>query len=224
MYYRGGNLVQYEGELPVCTADITTEKLQWNSVISTKNARYVCLDLALFYLTADLKYYKYMKMPLNLFPQWIVNQYNLTCHAVDGMVRIEMRKAVYGLPQAGILANKKLRSKLEPHGYFEHKNTPSLWYHKTRPISFTLVVDDFGVKYVGKENVEHLIQCLKGAKYKLTKDWSGSLYCGISIDWNYKEGYVDIAMPGYVKKKLQEYEHPLPARMQTCPYSPEPKT
>jgi hypothetical protein len=27
-----------------------------------------------------------------------------------------------------------------------------------------------GVKYVGKENVDHLINCLKSAKYKLTKD------------------------------------------------------
>ena len=86
------------------------------------------------------------------------------------MVHIKIRKAVYGLPQAGILANKKLRIKLEPHGYFEHKNTTGLWYHKTQPILFTLVVDDFGVKYVGKENVDHLINCLKSAKYKLTND------------------------------------------------------
>jgi endonuclease I len=78
-------------------------------------------------------------------------------------------------------------------------------------------VDDFGVKYVGKENVEHLIQCLKGAKYKLTKDWSGSLYCGISIDWNYKEGYVDISMPGYVKKKLHEIQTHTP-----CPHANMP--
>ena len=47
-------------------------------------------------------------MPLNLFPQWIVDQYDLNRHTVDGMVHIEMQKAVYGLPQAGILANKKL--------------------------------------------------------------------------------------------------------------------
>jgi len=153
----GGNLVEYEGELSVRTADITTAKLHWNSVISTKDARYMCLDLALFYLTANLEYYEYMKMPLALFPQWIIEQYYLNKHAKDGMVYIEMRKAVYGLPQAGILANKKLRRKLEPHGYFKHENTPGLWYHISRPISFTLVVDDFGIKYVGQEHVQHLM-------------------------------------------------------------------
>ena len=31
-------------------------------------------------------------------------------------------------------------------------------------------------------------------------------------------------MPGYIKKKLHEYEHAFPKRIQTCPYSPEPKT
>jgi hypothetical protein len=30
-------------------------------------------------------------------------------------------------------------------------------------------------------------------------------------------------MPGYIKKKLQEYEHVMPKKVQTCPYSPEPK-
>jgi hypothetical protein len=157
----GGNLIKCEGELSVRTADITTAKLQWNSVISTKDARYMCLDLSLFYLTANLNYYEYMKIPLNLFPQWIIDQYDLNMHAVDGMVHIEMSKAEYGLPQAGILTNKKLRRELEPHGYLEHKNMPGLWYHKTRPVSFTLVVDDFGMKYVGKEHVNHLISCLK---------------------------------------------------------------
>ena len=50
----------------------------------------MCLNLKSFYLTADLDYYEYMKMPLNLFPQWIIDQYDLNTHAVDGMIHIEM--------------------------------------------------------------------------------------------------------------------------------------
>jgi hypothetical protein len=34
----GGNLINYPGELPTRTADITTTKLLWNSVISTPGA------------------------------------------------------------------------------------------------------------------------------------------------------------------------------------------
>ena len=91
-----------------------------------------------------------MKILLNLFPQLIIDQYDLNMHAVDSMIHIEMRKAVWGLPQAGILANKKLRQELKPHRYHKHKNTPGLRYHKTLPISFTFFVDYFGIKYVGK--------------------------------------------------------------------------
>ena len=156
-------------------------------------------------------------------PTWIVEQYNLKELALNGYVHLEMRRAVWGLPQAGILANKRLRRKLAPFGYYECVNTPGLWYHVSRPISFTLVVDDFGVKFVGKEHADHLIASIKSTYKKLTEDWTGSLYCGISLDWDYVGRTVDISMPGYIKKKLQEYQHTLARRVQNCPYSPDPK-
>ncbi len=53
----------------------------------------------------------------------------------------------------------------------------------TCPISFTLVVDGFGVKYTNKNDVNHLNKCLK-TDYKLTKDWDGNLYCGIKLKWD----------------------------------------
>ena len=163
-----------------------------------------------------------MHIPLALFPSWIIDQYDLKTHAHNDYVYIEMRRAVWGLPQAGIIANKRLRRKLAPFGYFECENTPGLWYHKTRPISFTLVVDDFGVKYMGKEHALHLIDSIKSS-YSLTKDWSGNLYWGISLEWNYINRTVDISMPNYIKKKLQEYKHDFPAKPQYCPYLPIPK-
>jgi hypothetical protein len=83
-------------------------------------------------------------------------------------------------------------------------------------------VDDFGVKYEKKEDADHLIASIKST-YRLTKDWMGNLYCGITLDWDYVNQTVDIPMPGYIKKKLQEYNHVLPGRMQACPYTPAPK-
>jgi len=183
----------------------------------------MCLDIGNFYLTAALEYFEYMKIPIALFPSWITEQYNLKELALNGYVHLEMRWAVWGLPQAGILANKRLRRKLAPFGYYECVNTPGLWYHVSRPISFTLVVDDFGVKFVGKEHADHLIASIKSTYKKLTEDWTGSLYCRITLDWDYVGRTVDISMPGYIKKKLQEYKHSFPGRLQNCPYSPEPK-
>jgi hypothetical protein len=115
-----------------------------------------------------------------------------------------MRRAVWGLPQAGILANKRLHRNLASFGYYESVNTPGLWGHESRPLTFTLVVDDFEVKFVNKDDVNHLISSIS-TTYKLTKDWTGNLYCSIMLKWDYVARTVDISMQGYIKKKLQEY-------------------
>jgi hypothetical protein len=127
-----------------------------------------------------------------------------------------------GSPQAGILANKLLRKQLAPHGYYECKQTPGLWKHALWPISFTLVVDDFGVKYTDKKDIDHLINSLK-KDYELTEDWDGDLYCGIKLKWDYEARTLDISMPRYIIKQLQKYKHASPPWPQHCPFSPEPK-
>ena len=91
-----------------------------------------------------------------------------------------------------------------------------------RLISFTLVMDNFGVKYVNKTDVDHLIASLQ-LTFTLTEDWTGDLYCGITLKCDYENRTVNISMSGYIKKKLQEYGHIFPNRIQRCPYSPEPK-
>jgi hypothetical protein len=112
-----------------------------------------------------------MRTPLTLFPEHIIEQYNLRAKTKNGYVYVEIRKAIYGLPQAGMLANKLLKARLAH---------PGLWKHITRPIALTLVVDDFGVKYAGKQHADHLISALK-QDYKISEDWTGSLYCGIKL-------------------------------------------
>ncbi len=97
-----------------------------------------------------------------------------------------------------------------------------MWYHESCPITFTLVVDNFGVKYENKDDMDHLTASIK-KDYMLTEDWTGNLYCGIQPDWDYAGRTVDISMPRYIKKKLQEYGHIIPRKIQECPYSPEPK-
>ena len=86
----GGNLIKCPGELTTRTADITTTKIIWNSVISTEGARYGCLDVGDFYLETPMDKFEYMKMPLSLFPEWTRKQYNLDKHALDGHVYWEI--------------------------------------------------------------------------------------------------------------------------------------
>jgi hypothetical protein len=67
-------------------------------------------------------------------------------------------------------------------------------------------VDDFGVKYVGEEHAQHLKNTLE-EHYKLTCNWTGTQYIGITLDWDYKKQQVHLSMPNYVKKALKQFQH-----------------
>ena len=97
----------------------------------------------------------------------------------------EIRKGMYGLPQAGVLANAKLTSVLSPQGYAPAKNTPGLWTHATCPITFNLMVDDFGMKYVGEEHDKHVLDILPKNYEGVHEDWGGTKFCGITLKWDY---------------------------------------
>ena len=76
------------------------------------------------------------------------------------MVYIEIRKGMYGFPQASMLANKLLKRRLTKHGYYEVCHTPGYWRHVWLPIGFTLVINDFGMGYEDNEHALHLLKTL----------------------------------------------------------------
>ena len=165
------NLINYPGELTTNTADLITSKILWNIVLSTSDARYMTVDIKNVYLNTPLDRYEYMRIPLALIPQHMIDQYDLASKAKGSFMYCEIQKGIYGLPQAGILANKLLKKRLAKVGYYEVKHTPGPWRHIWRPIQFTLVVDDFGVRYVGKQHAERLCKALR-QEYTIATDWS----------------------------------------------------
>ena len=122
--------------------------------------------------------------------------------AKDGYVYCEIQRGMHGLKQAAILAYNQLKENLEKHGYRPIPNTNGLWKHDTRKITFTLCVDGFGVKYFKKEDAQHLIDTLK-LYYPISLDWAGKNYCGLTLEWNYEQGYVDVNIPNYADNALK---------------------
>jgi hypothetical protein len=76
---------------------------------------------------------------------------------------------MYGLPQAGIIAQELLQERLAKVGYHQSKIIPGLRTHKTRKICFTLVVNNFAIKCTKLEDAQHLIDALK-KDYTITID------------------------------------------------------
>jgi hypothetical protein len=193
----GSDILDYSGDSTNSTAEITTLKVLINSTLSTKDAATMVMYIKNYYLGTPLPQFEYMKMLLSRFPEERIQKYNLNALAVDGWVYIEIRKGMYGLKQAGLLANKLLQTRLAPFGYCPARHPPGLWLHQTRPISFTLIVDDFTVKYVGKQHAEHLRNTLLRT-YELMTDWTATVYSGMTLKWDYKNRTCDISMRGYV--------------------------
>ena len=157
----GGNLIEFPGDVSTPTADLTTAKLVINSTISTPKAKFLIGDIKFFYLGTPMARYEYMRLAMEIIPEEIIQQYKLRDISHKGFIYMEIHRGMYGLPQAGIIANNLLTKRLEPHGYYQCRHTPGLWKHKWRPIMFSLVVDDFGIKYVGRQHAEHLIWAIE---------------------------------------------------------------
>ena len=125
-------------------------------------------------------------------PKEITDEYGLNKKSTaDGSIYIEANKGVYRLLQDGLLSNELLERRLNKHGYRQSKLVPGLWKHDWRHVQFTLVVDDFGVKYVGKEHALHLKQTIE-ENYGVTTDWVGARYIVIIIEWDYSNQRVHL--------------------------------
>ena len=204
-----GSRINIDMDCGTPTANLLAVKLLFNSVISTPGAKFLGLDLKDFYLNTPLARPEYLRLRLANFPEDVIEHYNLR-DKVDakGMVYVKCMKGMYGLPHAGIIAQELLTERLEAAGYYQSDKTPGFWRHQTRPICFTLIVDDFGVKYVGKEHVQHLIDTLK-QYYVVAEDWKGEKYSGITLDWDYNKREVHLSMPGYCREALVRFNHTL---------------
>jgi hypothetical protein len=209
----GDDRLDYSGDVATSTAYITTFKIVVNSTLSTEEAATMMMDIKNYDLDTPLPQFEYMNMLVLRFPEEIVQMYNLNSLAVDGWVYIEIRKGMYGLKHVGLPANQLLQTRLAPFVYYPTGHTPGLRLHKTWPISFTLVVDDFAVKYVGKQHAEHLRNALLRT-YELTTDWTLTVYSGMTLKWDYKNRTCDISMPGYVSNVLSKFQHNAPKHPQ----------
>ena len=213
----GGNLVDYPGPVSTPTVDMPVVKCHLNSVLSTPNGRFGVIDIKDFYLNTLMARKEYMRIPIAHIPQVIIDLYNLMPLVHNGYILVEIRKGMYGLPQAGILANTQLVKHLALHGYIPAAHTPGLFTHIDNGLSFTLCVDDFGIKYVSQASADHLENVLK-MKYKITTDWTGSTYLGLTLQWDYVNRTLDISMPGYIARALSRFQHPEPTRPQHSPH------
>ena len=214
----GGNLINYPDDCGVPTANLLLIKIFLNSVISTKGAKFANADLANFYLMSPLKRPEYAKIKLTDIPEEVINEYKLRQLATpDGWVYVKVTRAMYGLPQAGSLGQDQLENRLNQEGYYQSQTVSGLWKHKTKTIQFVLVVDDFGIKYINKDDLDHLIRTLE-KYYEVAVDLDGKEFVKIELDWDYENKRVHLSMAPYLQKALRQFDNIVPTKRHDSPY------
>jgi hypothetical protein len=92
-----------------------------------------------------------------------------------------------------------------------------LWKHKTKTIQFVLVVDDFGIKYINKDDLDHLIRTLE-KYYEVAVDLDRKEFVKIELDWDYENKRVHLSMAPYLQKALRQFDNIVPTKRHHSPY------
>jgi hypothetical protein len=219
----GGNRICYPGDVGTNIMSLELLKLLLNSVLSQKGAHFSSINLKNFFLDTPMPEPKYVCIKILDIPDEFIDKYKLIGQDQDGLIYFKICQGCYGLPQAGILANNLLCSRLKAEGFYEVASLPGLWCHKWQPIQFCLIVDNFGVEYVGLEHFNYLFSVLKkshGVQYNM----AGDKFAGMDIEWDYAACCCRISMPGYISTLLLKFKHPHPAKLQLSPYKCLPIT
>ena len=98
---------------------------------------------------------------ISMIPQESVEEYSLSRKLHNGYIYARVTKVMYRTSLAGRISNDTLVKQLDPYGYHPSITIPGIWKHNRQPLKFTLVVHDFGVKYLGKEYTLNLKAQLK---------------------------------------------------------------
>lgn len=225
----GGNRSDYTGPLAAQTAELSTIKCLFNAAISEPSARLATADIKDFYLGTVLDRPEYMRITRDQLPTDIVARYGLETYMNKGAsgkrshdwVMVEIVKGIYGLPQAGRLAQEKLVKHLAKHGYTASDDTSCLFSHVSRPSKFTLVVDDFAIKYNSDADLDHLLDALR-EDYVITVDREIKKYVGMTVVFDREANTVSLSMPDYVMKALRRFNVVIAGRATDSPllYTP----
>ena len=138
------------------------------------------INLRNMFLMTLTKEPEYMKVNYKYFPRDIREKYALDSIQHNGHIYCKIKKGMYQLKQAAVLAFNQLSKLLRDADYTPIIGSNGMWKHSTRSILFNLCVDDFGIKYFHKEDVQHLINTINKI-YDVKTDWSGSNFLGYTL-------------------------------------------
>ena len=90
--------------------------------------------------------------PRRIKGKWLLAQRIYLCSNKQGHVWIGASRST---------GKRDFRKTIRKNGFAQTQHTLGKWKHHSKPIQFTLVVDDFSVKYNEKQDTQYLIKFLQ---------------------------------------------------------------
>jgi len=203
----GGDRISCPFDVGTNTAALPTVNALFHACVS-ENAHFATIDIKDFYLGAELPSPESIRVFLDHTPPPLLDELGIAPFIQYQSSRpfcfFDLSKTVPGLPQSGHFSQLELLELLQSHGYSQ-TSTPMLFRHSHLPISFTLVVDDFGIKYDSPSDLDHLLSCLS-SKYVLKTHRTGTKYkyLGYTIDYDRAARLLTLSMPDYIPNLLAQ--------------------
>ena len=211
----GGNNLDYPYATTSPVADRTLINIHQQSVLADRRRtgedwRYMCADFKDYYLGSKLPRSEWLRISTKYMNEELLNE--LQNYIVADTVLFEVVGSMYGHPAAGLIAYTDLVTHLAAHGYYQSRLIPCLFMNLDKSITFTLVVDDIGIKYKqGSGEIKHLQKILAKpcSKWAVKFDLTGSQYNGQRLQWNYDKSNPTLIkdIPSYIKQAAHEL-HP----------------
>ncbi len=169
------------------TAALPTVNALFHSIVST-HSFLATIDIVDYYLGALLPSPESVRIDVSSILLPTLTKLSLVPflpHSQDKLFLFcYVLETVPDLPQSGLLSQLCLIALLSQHGFSEI-SIPTLFHHHTHSTPFTLVVDDFLVRYPHPSELDHLISCLSTLyELKVHKDFPRYTYLGYTISYS----------------------------------------
>ena len=200
----GGDRISFPYSVSSSTASMTTFKCLLNAVVSS-DSHLASADASDFYLGAPLPNPESMKIYTDTFDHATLDYLGFTPFIKTDssgkhFVYCDILTTLYGLSCSGLLSHLRLLAQLYAYDYVQ-TSTPCLFRHRTRDVSFCLVVDDLAIKYTNTSDLQHLTTCL-GELFHIKVYPTCTSFLGFTVEYDRPARTISLSYPSYIPDLL----------------------
>ena len=211
----GGDRITFPCSVSSSTASLTCFKMLLNDIVSS-DSFFGSADATDFYLGADLPDPQSLKIYCDTFDTATLLALGFTPFlkkepSGKTYVYCDILRTMPGLAISGLLSQLRLLAQLYSHDFIQTA-TPCLFRHRTRDITFCLVVDDFAIRYKNLDDLQYFTACL-GELYHIKVHPECVSFLGFTVNYDRIGRTLSLSYPSYIPDLLTRLDIP---NLRTC--------